>query len=233
MSDLNSLLKELKSYKNPKKAKLLAGYFKTGKGQYGEGDIFLGIMLPTQRLIAKKYTTLSFGEIRKLLQSKVHECRLVALLILVEQYRRGDALSKKKIATFYLANTKRVNNWDLVDLSADKILGEYLRDKDRNILYQLARSKNIWERRISILSTFAFIREGEYKDTFKISEILLSDSHDLIHKAVGWFLREVGKKDQVAEERFLKKHIHQLPRTTLRYAIERFDEAKRKKYMSL
>ena len=220
---------------NPEKAKILAGFFKTGKGEYGEGDIFLGIQVPDTRKVAKSYLHLDDNAIRELLESKIHEHRLAALLILVEKYRKSDEKQKKKIADFYLANTDRINNWDLVDLSADKILGEYLydkNDKEKSILYELAKSSNLWERRIAMISTFAFIKKGKFEDTFKIAEILFGDKHDLIHKAVGWMLRELGKRNQEAEEKFLKKHYKKMPRTALRYAIERFDEKKKIFYMS-
>jgi 3-methyladenine DNA glycosylase AlkD len=225
------LKKDLDKLKNPKQAKLLQGFFKTGKGEYGEGDIFLGIKVPVQRKVAKKYGNLSLNEIQKFLNSKIHEYRLVALFILIDQYQKGDKIVKKRIADFYLKNTKNINNWDLVDLSAPKILGDYLLDKSRSVLYRLVKSKNLWERRISVLSTFAFINNNDFKDSLKISEKLLTDEHDLIHKAVGWMLREIGKRDQKKEEAFLKKHYKKMPRTMLRYAIERFPEPKRKSYL--
>ena len=224
--------KDLKKLANPKQAKLLQRFFKTGKGEYGEGDIFLGIKVPEQRKIAKKYPDLSLKEIQELLLSKIHENRLTSLFVLIEQYKKSDEKGKKEIFGFYLKNTKNINNWDLVDLSAPKIVGDYLLDKNRSILYKLAKSKSLWERRISILSTAAFIWNNEYKDTLKISGILLNDKHDLIHKGVGWMLREVGKRvSQEKEEEFLRKHYKKMPRTMLRYAIERFSEKKRKFYM--
>ena len=222
----------MKKLANPKQAKLLQRFFKTGKGEYGEGDIFLGIKVPEQRKIAKKYPDLSLKEIQELLLSKIHENRLTSLFVLIEQYKKSDEKGKKEIFGFYLKNTKNINNWDLVDLSAPKIVGDYLLDKNRSILYKLAKSKSLWERRISILSTAAFIWNNEYKDTLKISGILLNDKHDLIHKGVGWMLREVGKRvSQEKEEEFLRKHYKKMPRTMLRYAIERFSEKKRKFYM--
>lgn len=222
---------ELKKLKNPTKAKILAGFFKTGKGEYGEGDEFLGITVPLQRIVAKKFIDLKFLEIEKLLNSKIHEHRLVSLLILVEKYRKGDEKEKSKVVNIYLKKTRKINNWDLVDLSAYYILGDYLLDKDRKILYKLAQSKNIWEKRIAIISTFAFIRAFEFQDTLKISKILLKDNHDLIHKAVGWMLREVGKRDQTVEENFLMSYYSDMSRTTLRYAIEKFPERKRQFYL--
>ena len=219
---------ELKNLENPEQAKLLQGFFKTGPGQYGEGDIFLGIKVPVQRKVAKKFKDLELSEIQQLLDSKIHEHRLVGLLILVYKYEKSK---NKEIVDFYLSNTRNINNWDLVDLTAHKILGHYLLDKDRSILYDLAKSNDLWEKRISMIATAAFIRENDFNDTLKISEILLNDKHDLIHKAVGWMLREVGKKDQTIEEKFLKKYYKNMPRTMLRYAIERFEEKKRKAYL--
>jgi 3-methyladenine DNA glycosylase AlkD len=223
--------KDLLKLADKEKAKLLQGFFKTGQGEYGEGDIFLGITVPEQRKVAKKYKDMDLNEIQELLNSKFHEHRLVALLILVEKYEREN--NKKQIVDFYLKNTRNINNWDLVDLTSHKILGDYLLDKDRSLLIKLAHSEDLWEKRISIISTFAFINKNQSEDSFKIAEILLNDKHDLIHKAVGWMLREVGKRvSQDAEERFLKKHYKTMPRTMLRYAIERFDEKKRKYYLN-
>ncbi|GBE17126.1 DNA alkylation repair enzyme [bacterium BMS3Abin15] len=231
MTDLKFLRKELKLKSDPRRAKLLQGFFKTGPGEYGEGDIFLGITVPEVRKTATKFNELKFSDVKKLLGSKIHEERLTALLILVHNFNIGNEAERNKIFKFYLANTKNINNWDLVDLSAHKIVGEHILDRSRNILYKLARSKKLWEKRISIISTFAFIRDNELKDSLKISEILLNDDHDLIHKAVGWVLREVGKKSLATEEKFLKKHYKKMPRTMLRYAIEKFPEKKRKAYL--
>ncbi len=226
-----SLIKnDIKKLANPEKAKLLQRFFKTGKGEYGEGDIFLGVMVPEQRKVAKKYEDMNLNEVQKLLLSKIHEHRLIALLILVSKYQKSD--NKKEIFEFYLKNTRKINNWDLVDLSAPKIVGDYLLDKPKDILYKLVKSGNLWERRISMLATFAFIDENEFDDALKISKLLLNDKQDLIHKAVGWGLREIGKKNQAVEENFLKKHHKTMPRTMLRYAIERFDERKRKFYLT-
>ncbi len=229
---IDQLRTDLKKAANPKKAKLLQGFFKTGKGEYGEGDIFLGITVPQLRKIALKFKNLSFAEIKTLLKSKIHEERLIALLILVSNFEKG--LSQKKNYKFYLACTKYINNWDLVDLSASRIVGRFLFENPglKPILYKLARSQNLWERRIAIISTLYFIVKGEFKETFKIAEILLNDRHDLIQKAVGWMLREVGMKCSVsAEKEFLSKHYKQMPRTMLRYAIERFPEEDREKYL--
>lgn len=229
---LIQLKADMETLADPEKAAILSRFFKTGKGQYGEGDIFLGVMVPGQRRIAKKYETLSLKDIRKLLSSKIHEHRLVALIILVNQYKKGDEHDRDKIVDFYLRYSKYINNWDLVDLSAPNIPGEYLLNKDRAVLYRLARSKNLWERRIAIMSTFAFIRKNDFEDALRISALLLHDDHDLIHKAVGWMLREVGKRDFKAEEDFLKEHYRVMPRTMLRYAVERFDQTKKRLFMN-
>ena len=220
---------DLNKLADPEQAKILSKFFKTGKGEYGEGDVFLGIKVPELRKITKKYFYLPLKDTQTLLNSKIHEYRLVALFILVDKYSKSD--NKTEIVNLYLKNTKKVNNWDLVDLSAHYILGDYLLNKNRSVLYTLAKSKNLWEKRISIISTYAFIKNNQFDDTLKISEILLNDNHDLIHKAVGWMLREVGKKNQAVEEKFLKKHYKVMPRTMLRYAIEKFDDKKRKFYM--
>ena len=229
---LRELEKELRAKANPKKAKILQGFFKTGKGEYGEGDIFIGLVVPETRKIAKKYSTLSLVEVKKLLNSEIHEERLAALFILIEQFGKAEEEERQKIFKFYLGQTKNINNWDLVDLSADKIVGSHLYKKSKKVLHQLARSKNLWERRIAVLATFHFIKQGQAAENLKIAEILLNDKHDLIQKAVGWMLREVGKRcGEKTEEDFLKKHCRQMPRTMLRYALERFPENKRKKYL--
>ena len=222
------LKEDLKSLGDEERAKILQRFFKTGPGEYGEGDKFLGVVVPETRKVAKKHLDLSLGEIEELLQSEIHEVRLAALLILVEKYKKTK---DKEIVDFYLKNTSRINNWDLVDLTAHKILGDYLLDRDKGVLYSLAKSDNLWERRISIIATFAFIDERRFEDSLKLSEMLLNDKHDLIHKAVGWVLREIGKKDQEVEEVFLRKHHKEMPRTMLRYSIEKFSEEKRKFYM--
>lgn len=224
---LHELRKELKKLKNKKKSLVYQRFFKTGKGQYGGGDIFLGLSVPQSRRLAVKYSNLSYDEIASLLQSKIHEERLIALLILVNNYKNN----KEDIVNYYLSNTQNINNWDLVDLSADKILGAFLLDKEKSILYKLAQSSNIWERRIAIISTFNFIKNNQFEDTLKISEILLHNKHDLIQKAVGWMLREMGKRNIKELESFLKKHYKYMPRTTLRYSIEKFPEETRKKYL--
>lgn len=228
---LPNLIKELQELANPEQAKNLQRFFKTGVGEYGEGDIFLGIKVGFQRGVAKKYTGLNLSNIQKLLNSKIHEHRLVGLLILVDKFKKSSETDKGNIFNFYLKNTKNINNWDLVDLTSHKIVGAFLEDKKKDKLYELAESKNLWEKRISMISTFWYIKDFEFKDALRIAEIHLQDSHDLIHKAVGWMLREIGKRDQEVEEDFLKKHYKTMPRTMLRYAIERFDEDLRKKYL--
>src|SRR3989344_226992 len=231
-SDFKKIEKDLQELKNSQKAQIYQRFFKTVKGQYGEGDKFIGLTVPQQRELAKKYSELSLSDIKKLLQNKIHEYRLTALLILVDQYQKSDRNNQKKIVDYYLAHTRYINNWDLVDLSADKILGDFLRNEDKSIIYKLAKSKDLWERRIAIIATFNFIKNHQFKDALKISESLLKDNHDLIHKAVGWMLREIGKRNQKVLESFLQKHRQKMPRTMLRYAIERFAEKKRKFYLS-
>ncbi len=230
---LDDLQKDVKKLADSEKGKFLMRFFKTGVGQYGENDIFYGLTVPQSRVLALKYRDLVLTDIEKLLQSNVHEERLIALLILVFNYKKGDEKVRREIYDFYLSHTKYINNWDLVDLSADKIVGEYLKDKDRSILAKLARSDDLWEKRIAIIATFQFIKDlRERKDTFLIADILLHDEHDLIQKAVGWMLREVGKR--VSEEKleeFLKTRYKTMPRTCLRYAIERFSEEKRREYL--
>ncbi|MFA6136393.1 MAG: DNA alkylation repair protein [Candidatus Paceibacterota bacterium] len=231
MDSVSLLRFDINKLKSSYRAKVSQSFFKTGKGQYGEGDIFIGLTVPQCRMLSKKYLDLSKSEVGKILKSKIHEERLIALLILVEKFSKGDNKKRKEIFDFYLKNIKYINNWDLVDLSADKIVGAYLLDKDKNILLKLVLSKNIWERRISVISTFNFIKNGKFDWTLKISKILLNDSHDLIQKAVGWMLREVGKKSIAVEKTFLNKYYRKMPRTMLRYAIERFSEKERQKYL--
>ncbi len=223
--------KRLRSFAAKEKALVLQGFFKTGPGQYGEGDRFLGVMVPNIRLVVKEFRDAPLAEVIKLMRSPWHEERLCALLLIVNQFERGDAELRKKIYLFYMKNTRYINNWDFVDLTAPKIVGPHLDGGSRKVLYRFVRSKNLWERRIAILATFPYIRKGEFDDALALSEALLDDDHDLMHKAVGWMLREVGKKDVAVLEGFLKKHHRRMPRTALRYAIERFPEAKRKKYL--
>lgn len=223
----------LQSYADPIRAKHSKRYFKTGKGEYGEGDVFIGVTNPNQKKVAKQFYDTDFASLEKLLYSKIHEYRQVALFILVHKYQKADEKEKRRVVTFYKKHRRQVNNWDLVDLSAHKILGEWLVDKDRSILYKYAKSKNLWEKRIAIIATAAFIKRNDFQDTLVIAELLLRDSHDLIHKAVGWMLREVGNADKQTEVRFLNKHAHHMPRTMLRYAIEKFPEPERKKFLAL
>jgi 3-methyladenine DNA glycosylase AlkD len=233
---------ELRTLASPKRARMLSGYFKTGKGEYGEGDVFLGVTVPEIRKIAKKYHDMPLPEVAALLRGGIHEERLATLLILVEKYKKAGRFPRdeaergkqKRIFDFYLANTRGINNWDLIDLSTPEIISDYLleHEEERPVLYRLARSSIIWERRMAIMGTFRLIKAGEFGDATKIAEMLLKDEHDLIHKAVGWMLREIGKRDQAAEERFLKKHCKTMPRTMLRYAIEKFDAKKREFYMN-
>ncbi|RJR15058.1 DNA alkylation repair protein [Candidatus Microgenomates bacterium] len=227
--------RDFNQLKNPQKAKFLQRFFKTGKGEYAEGDVFWGLTVPQSRSLVKKYKALSLTDIKILLTSKIHEQRLIALLLLVDKFNKGDEKVRPEIFKLYLAHTKYINNWDLVDLSAGNIVGAYLTKRPRDVLYKLARSKNLWEKRIAMIATFYFIYElKEYEDTFTIAEILLHDTHDLIHKAVGWMLREVGKRiSRKVEKQFLDKHAHEMPRTMLRYAIEHFAKEEKMHYMSL
>ena len=206
-------------------------FFKTGKGEYGEGDIFLGIRVPLLRRLVKKYGGISIAEVRKLLHSKFHEERLLAVLMLVQLFKSADESVQKQVYDLYLENTEFINNWDIVDISASNIVGAHLYEKDKAPLYDLVQSKNLWERRIAIISTFYFIRQNEFDDTLKLAKILLNDKEDLIHKAVGWMLREVGKREIEFEEEFLQEHYKIMPRTMLRYAIEKFPETSRKMYL--
>jgi 3-methyladenine DNA glycosylase AlkD len=229
-----SVANDLQKLANRERATFLLRFFKTGKGEYGEGDVFLGISVPAQRAVAKKYRDLPLSDVKTLLHNKFHEYRLTALLILCYRFEKAGSEERQKIVHLYLVNTKYINNWDLVDLSSHEILGTYLLDtpEKRKILISLAKSKSLWERRIAMVACYALLREKQFDETFAVSEILLSDKHDLIHKAVGWMLRELGKRDIEAEETFLKKHYKTMPRTMLRYAIERFPESKRKFYMA-
>lgn len=226
---LKSLLKELKQHSSPEKAKIYTRYFKTGKGEYGEGDVFLGLTVPEQRKLAQKYVDLKFDYVKKLLHSKYHEHRLTGLFILVYKYEKANNNEKQKIIDFYLKHKHRGNNWDLIDCVADKLLGKHIIDKDKSILYELAKSESLWDRRIAIITTFEFIKNNKFEDTIKIAEILLNDKHDLIQKAVGWMLREIGKRDENELIKFLDKNYKKMPRTMLRYAVERLDK-KRKEY---
>jgi 3-methyladenine DNA glycosylase AlkD len=222
---------DIRKNASKKNAAIAQRYFKTGPGDYAEGDVFLGLRAAQMRGIAKNHHDLSVTDLKKLLRSKYHEDRAVALLIMTEQFARGDETVRNKLYETYLGNTKYINNWDLVDVSADKIVGAHLFDKGKQPLRRLAKSPSLWERRIAIIATNWFIRQGEFDETLRIAKSLLKDDHDLIHKAVGWMLREVGKRDLAVEESFLQQYYGTMPRTMLRYAIERFPENKRQKYL--
>lgn len=229
---LKDLEIEIRQLADPEKALQLQAFFKTGKGQYGEGDRFYGITVPILRKLVKVYGHLSFDSLEKLIQSPIHEERLLSLLICVDQYKKAKSLSMKKaVYDFYVAHLDFVNNWDLVDLSSHHVVGDYLYDKNRRVLYGWAKNKNLWDRRIAIVSTYYFIKRKDYQTTLDLAEILLPDKEDLIHKAAGWMLREVGKMDLKVEEGFLKSFCSRMPRTMLRYAIERFPENKRQYYL--
>lgn len=228
---LAGIRREIRALGSPARAKSSLRFFRTGPGEYGEGDKFLGLTVPEMRAIARRYRTLDHDAVVELLQSPWHEERLVALVLLVDAYKRGNKSERDRIYRAYLANTNRVNNWDLVDSSAGAIVGGHLDATQISLLERLARSKDLWERRIAIVATFHFIKQNEFAPTLRIAEMLLGDSHDLIHKAVGWMLREVGKKDRKALDMFLSKHYRTMPRTALRYAIERHPEAIRKRYL--
>ncbi len=231
MMNFSEAKEALRRHATPSNKEILQRFFKTGPGQYGEGDIFIGVKVPHIRGVARNYQKLPTSQTLKLLRSPVHEERLLALLILIHQFNKGDADTKGAIATLYLEHTRYTNNWDLIDVSAPNIIGKWLKDKDRTTLHALARSKNIWERRIAIIATLAFIRNGEVSETFRIADILLKDPEDLIRKATGWMLREAGKRDIQALRNFLKTRHAVMPRTMLRYAIERFPEEERQIYM--
>ena len=222
---------QLESLIDPVKREYLPKFFKTGKGQYGEGDQFLGVVVPNTRMVAKQYKNCDFSVMAELLQSPWHECRLCALLMLVERFRKSDETERKRIYDFYLSQTERINNWDLVDLSAPAIVGEYLKDKPREDLYRLADSTLLWDQRIAIVANWKLIRYGEYFDILALSERLLNHKHDLMHKSIGWMLRELGKRDKELLIQFLDKHSTRMPRTMLRYSIEKFPEDERQYYL--
>ena len=228
---VQNIQRKLQELGSREKAKVLQRFFKTGPGEYGEGDVFVGVKVPELRKLATEYQKITVKEVKQLLRSAIHEERLLALFILVRKYSKGNEAEKKRIYDLYLKNTQFINSWDLVDSSAHHITGAFLVDKSKEPLYSLAKSMNLWERRISIISTFYFIKHDKYAETLKISEILLTDEQDLIHKAVGWMLREVGKRHMPTEEKFLRKHYKRMPRTMLRYAIEKFPEDKRQRYL--
>ncbi len=233
MIKLNNLKKDLSKFERPEKAKFLKRFFKTGKGEYAEGDFFLGLMTDETRSVAKKYLDLNFSDLEKLLSSNIHEERVVALMILSKKFDKADKSERKEIYDFYLKNIGGVNNWDLVDGSASNIIGKYLFESkaSKEFLFDFARSENLWKRRIAMMSTFFYIKQNDFEDALRISEILLNDKHNLIHKAVGWMLREIGNRNLSIEENFLKIHYKKMPRTMLRYAIEKFPEGRRKRYL--
>ncbi|WP_251622842.1 DNA alkylation repair protein [Odoribacter lunatus] len=223
---------ELEALGSPEKALHLSRFFKTGKGEYGEGDQFLGVKVPEQRSIAKKYAYAGMDAIKDLISSPFHEHRLTALFILIQKYQKSKTTTEKEnYIRFYLSHTHFINNWDLVDLSCYILLGHWLQDKEHTLLYQLADSSNLWEQRIAIVSCMYFVRQGNFQTCLAIADKLLLHPHDLIHKATGWLLREIGKKDKNTLVDFLHAHYLQMPRTTLRYAIERFPEEERKKWL--
>ena len=229
--NLAGLRKELQAASDPERARGMALFFKTGKGHYGEGDKFIGVTVPAQRKIAVRYRKLPLADIARLFQSPIHEHRFTALEILVLQYESGEPDAQREIFDFYLKQTARINNWDLVDTSAPYIVGEHLLSRSRKVLYRLAESASLWERRIAVVATQTFIRAGELADTFAIAGLLLGDGHDLIQKAIGWMLRETGKQSKPALLEFLRKNYSRMPRTSLRYAIERFPPAERNRIL--
>lgn len=230
-SKVKTIKRDLGRIGRDEKAKASMRFFKTGPGEYGEGDRFIGVSVPDLRRLARQYDDLTLDEMAELLGSSIHEERLLALIIMVRVYEQSDRATRRKLYQLYLANTRHINNWDLVDLSAHHIVGDYLYDRSRAPLYRLARSRSLWERRIAVLATFHLIKNGDFDDAFAIAERLLSDDEDLIHKAVGWMLREIGNRNLASEERFLKRHHAVMPRTMLRYAIEKFPEGKRQRYL--
>ena len=228
---LSELRARLQSLSMPEEVAGKQRFFKSGEGEYGHGDRFLGIRVPVLRSLVKQYRGMALDELETLLQSPLHEERLLALFLLVDAFKRGNEAVKKDVFDLYLANTRHVNNWDLVDSSAHLIVGPYVEQRDRTLLYDLARSESLWERRIAMMATMHFIRKGDFADTFALAELLLGDREDLIHKIVGWMLREVGERDRAAEEKFLQKHCRSMPRTMLRYAVEKFPKEVRELYM--
>ncbi|ACL68950.1 DNA alkylation repair protein [Halothermothrix orenii] len=233
MNYIQIIKQELYKYREPEKADFLPGFFKCYPGGYGEGDQFIGVRVPHQRKVAKKYyKQISLKDVSKLLNDPVHEYRLTGLFILINKYQKADQNKKQEIVDLYLNHLDGVNNWDLVDSSADKILGDFLFNRDKSLLYKLAKSGELWKQRIAIIATKYFIKKNQYRHTLEIAKLLLNHDHDLIHKAVGWMLREVGKRNQAIEINFLKKHYKKMPRTMLRYAIEKFEPKLRKKFLN-
>jgi 3-methyladenine DNA glycosylase AlkD len=229
--NVQNILSTIKTLGDRQRAKNLQWFFKTGPGEYGEGDVFAGLRVPEIRKLAKEYHSIPLSTALQLLRSPIHEVRLLALLIMVRSFQQGDVLLKEKIYHTYLKHTRLINNWDLVDLSAEHIVGAYLNTEEDDPLQALASSKLIWDRRIAIMATFHFIKKGRFDATLSIAQILLHDQEDLIHKAVGWMLREIGKRDQAVEESFLQPYYKTMPRTMLRYAIEKFPEELRQRYL--
>lgn len=222
-----TITNRLQALSDAEKREIFPKFFKAGKGEYGEGDRFLGVTVPNIRAIAKLHKDISIEEIRELLQSEWHEVRLCALIIMVEKSKKKDEALRKELFNLYLSQTKRINNWDLVDLSCRFIIGEYLLDKSRDILYQLAQSSLLWDNRIAIVSTYAFIRKGQLEDTYALSDLMMHHPHDLMHKAIGWMLREAGKRDSERLYDYVMSHRADMPRTMLRYAIEKFSPKER------
>jgi 3-methyladenine DNA glycosylase AlkD len=229
--NLTRIKAHLRKLSSKETARILRRFFKTGAGEYGEGDIFIGIKVPPLRKLAAEFEDVPLQTVRALLKSRIHEERTLALMILVRRFSRADDELRQQIYEFYLAHLTFINNWDLVDGSAPYIVGAFLWERDRRQLYAFAKSTSLWERRIAILSTLHFIRQSDFRDALGIAELLIADEHDLIHKAVGWMLREIGRRDLEAERAFLKTHYRKMPRTMLRYAIERFPEAQRRRYL--
>ncbi|MTI88531.1 MAG: DNA alkylation repair protein [Balneolaceae bacterium] len=225
------LIDELKDLGNPEKAEHSKRFFKTGKGEYGEGDKFLGLKVPPMRKLARKYHSMDLNEVAKLLHNEYHEVRLTAIYLLVLKIKKGNSQVLEEVTDCYLNNLEGINNWDLVDSSCYKILGPYLENRERDLLYDFARSDDLWKKRIAMISCYYFIKQNDFNDALAIAEILVNEEHDLMHKAVGWMLREVGNRNLAEEEKFLTKYYHQMPRTMLRYAIEKFDEPLRLKYL--
>lgn len=231
MSTATQVKNKLSEFINSEKAAFFPRFFKTGKGEYGEGDKFMGVTVPNQRIVAKKFKTLSLNEIETLLYDPIHECRLTSILILVLQFEKGNDAEKKLIYDFYLKHIGQVNNWDLVDSSAHKIVGAHLFERPRLKLYQLAKTKHLWSQRIAIVATYWFIKRDDFDDILAISDLLLNHEHDLIHKAIGWMLREMGKRDVSVLQTFLQTRYKKMPRTMLRYSIEKFDKPERDRYL--
>lgn len=227
------LQKELRRLADPVKARVLHGFFKTGPGEYGEGDLFLGVVIPVLRGLVKRTAGFSFSELSKLLASPFHEDRMMAVLIVAKQFQESDKNGRGKVYRFYLQNLDRINNWDLVDVSAPGVVGAYLLEQNKKIPSALSKSKDLWRRRVAMISTFAFIRKGRFEETFRLAEALIQDEHDLMHKASGWMLREAGKRNPERLKEFLEKFAPRMPRTMLRYAIEKFPQARRQRYLRM